>query len=179
MSVNDGSPGIVESSRFGRYGIAVLSVVVAVAARLAFDRGSGSGQVLFAFTLAIILAARFGGRGPGLLASALCVLLAWYIFLERRFSFGIANPNQVRRSGGPRRHRRGHQSADWRASPSEASRRGSANRQSLPSADGLVRQRLPGAAGFDAPVVCRFRKREKDRQQLVTHSYRVLQAIEP
>ena len=40
-------------------------------------------------------AARIGGRGPGLLATSLSVLLAWYFFIEPRFSFGIANPVEV------------------------------------------------------------------------------------
>ena len=99
MSVTDGSPGIVESSRLYRYGIAVLSVVVAVAVRLAIDPVVGSGHVLFAFTLAIMAAARIGGRGPGLLASALSVLLAWYFFIEPRFSFAHRKPRRSGESG--------------------------------------------------------------------------------
>ena len=95
MSVADGSPGIVESSTFWRYGTAVFSVVVAVAVRLALDSVIGKEHVLFAFTLAIMAAARIGGRGPGLLASVLSVAGAWYFFIEPRFSFAIADPSNI------------------------------------------------------------------------------------
>jgi PAS domain S-box-containing protein len=101
VRVPDGSASLVDSSRPWRYGIAVLSVVVAVAVRLALDSVLdsdsvlGSNSVLFAFMLAIMAATRIGGRGPGLLASLLSVLAVWYFFIEHRFSFVIANPKDL------------------------------------------------------------------------------------
>jgi two-component system sensor histidine kinase/response regulator len=91
LSLADGSASLVDSSRAWRHGIAVLSAVVAIAVRLALDSVLGSGPVLFAFTLAIMAAARIGGRGPGLVASVLSVLAVWYFFIEPRFSFVIAS----------------------------------------------------------------------------------------
>jgi signal transduction histidine kinase len=44
------------------------------------------------FVLAVIVAARFGGRGPALAATALSVLSAWYFLVEPRFSFTISEP---------------------------------------------------------------------------------------
>jgi CHASE3 domain sensor protein len=96
VSFPDGSASLVDSSTPWRYyGIAVLSVVVAVAVRLALDSVLGSDSVLFAFMLAIMAAARIGGRGPGLLASVLSVLAVWYFFIEYRFSFVIANTHAL------------------------------------------------------------------------------------
>jgi len=80
VSDTEGSPGVLEFSRFWPYGIAVLCVAVAVAVRLALDPVVAPGHFLFAFTLAIMAAARIGGFGQGLLASALSVPLAWYFF---------------------------------------------------------------------------------------------------
>ncbi len=94
MSVADGSPG-TESSRLWRYGAAVLSVVVAAAVRLALDPFVGTEHVLLAFILAVVAASRFGGTGPGLLASALSVVTAWYFFVEPHFSFAITTQSNV------------------------------------------------------------------------------------
>lgn len=95
MSVTDSPPGIVEASRLYRYGIGVLSVAIAVAVRLAIDPLVGSSHVLFAFTLAVMVAAHVGGRGPGLLAAAVSVPAAWYFLIEPRFSFAIADRGEV------------------------------------------------------------------------------------
>ena len=94
MSVAHDSPG-TESSRLWRYGVAVLSVAVAAAIRLALDPFVGTEHVLLAFILAVVAASRIGGPGPGLLASALSVITAWYFFIEPRFSFGITNESNV------------------------------------------------------------------------------------
>ena len=40
-------------------------------------------------------AARIGGRGPGMLASCVSVLLTWSFFFEPRTSFDLANPIEV------------------------------------------------------------------------------------
>lgn len=78
-----------------RYFIALMAVTAAVAVRLALDPVAGQGQLLFTFPLAIVVSARVGGLGPGLLASFLTIPAAWYFLIEPRFSLLIANPRQV------------------------------------------------------------------------------------
>jgi hypothetical protein len=70
-------------------------VVVAAAVRLALGPSAGTEHVLFAFILAVVVASRIGGPGPGLLASALSVVTAWYFFIEPRFSLAITNESNV------------------------------------------------------------------------------------
>src|SRR5664279_4114993 len=82
-------------SRTWRYTIAVLSVATAAAVRLALDPIFGSNEEFLVFTLGVLAAARFGGREPGLAATALSVLSAWFFFLEPRYSFAIANPRDA------------------------------------------------------------------------------------
>jgi PAS domain S-box-containing protein len=45
--------------------------------------------------LAVLVAAWFGGRGPGLIATAAGALMGWYFLLEPRFSFQLAQPQQA------------------------------------------------------------------------------------
>jgi hypothetical protein len=94
VSVTDGSRGFVGSSGPWRHGIAVLSVA-ALAIQLALDVLAASLQVLFAFTLAVMAAARIGGRGPRLLFSGLRVPLPWYFLIQPRYSFAVVNPVDV------------------------------------------------------------------------------------
>ena len=79
--------------RFGttRYAIAALAVSAAVGLRLALDPVLGAQAPYLTFFLAILVAARLGGRGPALFATALSVLSAVYFFLEPRFSFVLAH----------------------------------------------------------------------------------------
>ena len=64
------------------YGIAVLSVTVAVAADLAFNRLSGGVPADALLLCAIVLTAWIGGTGPALLATALAILAIDYFFLQ-------------------------------------------------------------------------------------------------
>ena len=89
-----GSSGRAVASRAWRYGIAVVSVAVAVAVRLALDSVIAPGHVLM-FTLAAMAAARIGGRGPGLFASAISLPAAWYFFIPPRFSFGLPSRTDI------------------------------------------------------------------------------------
>ena len=79
-----------DSTLSARYTLAVALVAAAVGARLALDPLLGSSEPLLVFMLAILAAVRFGGRGPGLAATALSVLGAWFFFIEPRYSFAIA-----------------------------------------------------------------------------------------
>jgi PAS domain S-box-containing protein len=74
-----------------RYGIALLSVVAALTLRLALDPVLGRSEEFLVLTLGILAAAHFGGRGPGLLASLVSVILAVFFFVEPRYSLSIAN----------------------------------------------------------------------------------------
>jgi PAS domain S-box-containing protein len=68
-----------------RYGVALLAVLGATAARLALEPVLGKHSPYLPFVLAIMLAARFGGGGPGLAATAASVIACCYFFVEPRF----------------------------------------------------------------------------------------------
>jgi PAS domain S-box-containing protein len=82
---------VAERSTVLRYSAAVLAVAVAAGMRLALDAVLVQRTPFLTFTLAIVVAAYFGGRGPGLAASALSLLTVLYLFLEPRYSFAIAH----------------------------------------------------------------------------------------
>jgi signal transduction histidine kinase len=72
-----------------RYGIAVLTVVVALAIDLTLSRVAAySPLVVFAASVAV--AARYGGRGPALLASLLAVLVIEILFFQSAAERGQA-----------------------------------------------------------------------------------------
>jgi PAS domain S-box-containing protein len=72
-----------------RYGIAVVAVVGAMGLRFALEPVLGKHSPYLPFVLAVMVAARFGGWGPGLAATAASALSCWYFFIEPRFSFAI------------------------------------------------------------------------------------------
>ena len=59
-----------------RYGAATAAVVLALAVKLLLDQAVETGAPFLLFPLAILVAAWFGGLGPGLFATALATLLA-------------------------------------------------------------------------------------------------------
>ncbi len=73
-----------------RYGVAALAVAAATAVRLALERVAALDYS--PFTLAIIVASRFGGRGPGLAATALSVAAIDYVLLQPRHALWISDP---------------------------------------------------------------------------------------
>lgn len=83
-----------------RYGVALLAVVVALVLQALLiplfggDPNSGPFMVFFA---AVIVAAWFGGLGPGLLGVDLSSLLAWYFSLTPQFSLELGNFGQALR----------------------------------------------------------------------------------
>ncbi|MGH9769733.1 MAG: PAS domain S-box protein, partial [Blastocatellia bacterium] len=81
-----GAIRIFSLTRAERYGIAVLSVVIAAAFRLALHPLIGDDAPLLFFYFAVILSAWCGGLWPGLLATALSLLLGDYLFLAPRHS---------------------------------------------------------------------------------------------
>jgi len=166
-----------EVSKLGRYGIAVLCVAASLAVRLVLDPVVGSDHVLFAFILAIVVAARFGGRGPGLLASALSVPAAWYFLIEPRFSFAIARPADVGLLLVLPVAGIGISLLIGR--PPMASNPGSLRKT---GSGAWRRMALYGGACLTLLVLTQMLyadfRREKDRQQWVAHSYQVLNTIQ-
>jgi len=71
------------------YAIAALTVVVAIAADLVFDRLSGAHPSASLFLCAIMFVAWMSGTGPALLATTLTILAFDYFFLEPTHSFAL------------------------------------------------------------------------------------------
>jgi PAS domain S-box-containing protein len=78
-----------EPSAFKRYGAAVLAVALAAAVRLAIVPFVGRKATSLAFTLAVTVAAQYGGTAPALVAGALSAGVGTYLFLEPVYSFRI------------------------------------------------------------------------------------------
>ena len=74
-----------------RYAMAVLAVVCTLAIRLVLDPMLGDRAAYMFFILTIVVVKRLWGRGPGLLATLLGGIAAWYFVIEPRFSFAIHN----------------------------------------------------------------------------------------
>ena len=74
-----------------RYALTVLAVVCTVAIRLVLDPVLANRAPYLFFVLAIVVAKRLWGRGPGLLATLLGGIAVWYFIIEPRYTFAIAN----------------------------------------------------------------------------------------
>ena len=74
-----------------RYGIALAAVFAATSVRLAFNPVLGVEAPHVPLVLGVIVAAWFGGRGPGLAATALSTLALDWLFLKPLYSLTIAN----------------------------------------------------------------------------------------
>jgi PAS domain S-box-containing protein len=75
---------ILSLTRMQRYGIAVLGVVFTALLRAVLESVLGADVSLFLFVFPILIAAWCGGLWPGLLATALSVLIGDYPFLPPR-----------------------------------------------------------------------------------------------
>jgi signal transduction histidine kinase/CheY-like chemotaxis protein len=64
-----------------RYFIAIAATVIAFAARFLLKSALGNVAPLLMFTLSVMISAWYGGLGPGLLATALSLLLGDYFFI--------------------------------------------------------------------------------------------------
>lgn len=80
-------------SKVKRYTIAALAVSISIVLRFALDRWLIA-EHLQIFTVAVIVAARFGGRGPGLAATTASALVACYL-TEPRYSFYVARTGDI------------------------------------------------------------------------------------
>ncbi len=79
-------------TRLWRYGIATLSVGLAVLVRMLLEPVMGDRQPFPTFYVALTLAAWFGGRGPVLYALGLGYLAASWFFVEPRFTLAPEDP---------------------------------------------------------------------------------------
>lgn len=78
-----------------RYAVAVAVVLLTFAARFYLERFLGDHVPLLPFTVSVIVAAWYGGLGPGLLATIVSAVLASYFFLDPRFSFYVSRPDEL------------------------------------------------------------------------------------
>ncbi|CAA9418133.1 MAG: diguanylate cyclase/phosphodiesterase (GGDEF & EAL domains) with PAS/PAC sensor(s) [uncultured Rubrobacteraceae bacterium] len=76
-------------SRLVSYGVAVAAVGLALLIKLLLDPLLEEETPFLVFFVAVMIAAYFGGLGPGLLAITLATLIAWYFFLSPFYSFRI------------------------------------------------------------------------------------------
>ncbi len=82
---------IAKRSAVFRYGVAAVAVAAATAVRVALEPVLGLHSPYLPFTLAVIVASLFGGRGPGLAATALSLVAVDYFFLGPRYAFGVSD----------------------------------------------------------------------------------------
>jgi len=81
-----------QRSRLSRYGAAVGSSIAALGLLQVMEPlYNYSAPPLVLVILAVAAAAWWGGLGSGLVATALCTLVAWWAFVPPRHSFAIAN----------------------------------------------------------------------------------------
>lgn len=78
-----------------RYGFAVLVVAVVFAVRWYLDPFLGSQAPLLTFVAAVLLAAWYGGLGPGLTATALSLLLGGYFFISPVGGLPLSDPSSL------------------------------------------------------------------------------------
>jgi PAS domain S-box-containing protein len=83
------APSIQSSSVFLRYGVAVVAVGLVLLLKLVLDPLITQQSPFLLMSGAVIVAAWFGGLGPGILATALGALAADYFFLEPVGSFAL------------------------------------------------------------------------------------------
>jgi K+-sensing histidine kinase KdpD len=83
-------------SRLSCYAVALLATGLMVLIRLLLDPVLGGSAPLLVFLAAVAISARYGGLGPGLLATALGALSGDFLFLEPRFRLLPAPAEQVR-----------------------------------------------------------------------------------
>jgi len=74
-----------------RYAATALAVGITLAIRMVFDPILTARAPYLFFVLTIVIVKRLWGRGPGLLATLLGGISAWYFILEPRFSFAMSN----------------------------------------------------------------------------------------
>ena len=74
---------------FAAYGLALAMVALAVLVRLLVAKFAGGAMPFVTFYPAIIVAALIGGIGPGILATGLASVAAWYLFIPHFFALTL------------------------------------------------------------------------------------------
>jgi signal transduction histidine kinase len=74
-----------------RYGVALISIAIAFLARFELESALGDVAPLLVFTLAVMVAAWYGGLKPGLMATVLSAIIGNYFFIEPLYTFRIFN----------------------------------------------------------------------------------------
>jgi signal transduction histidine kinase/CheY-like chemotaxis protein len=77
------------TSKASQYFVAIGATAVVFTVRFLLSSDLGDVAPLLMFTLSVMVAAWYGGLGPGLLATALGALLGAYFFIEPLYSFRI------------------------------------------------------------------------------------------
>src|SRR6266404_2245378 len=88
-------PTRLSFSVVGPYVLAAIFVVVALGVRLLLSRAIGNRSPYLLFALAVLAAAAYGGRGPGLFATALGALAGSYFFGSPTHSLQISWPDEA------------------------------------------------------------------------------------
>lgn len=78
-----------------RYGLGLLAVAAALGVRIVIEPIAGTKWPFILFALAVVVAARFGGYGPGLVATGASTLAIWYFLLDPPYSFAIADRSEI------------------------------------------------------------------------------------
>jgi PAS domain S-box-containing protein len=78
-------------SKTVQYAFAVLVVILASLLREFLNPVLGEGVPFILFYPTVVLAAWFGGLGPGLLTTVLSVLISWYVFMRPTYSFTLSD----------------------------------------------------------------------------------------
>src|SRR5262245_30784721 len=78
-------------AKLSRYGVALTSIAITFIARYELESALGDVAPLIVFTLAVMIAAWYGGLGPGLLATVLSAIIGDYFFIEPLYTFRIYN----------------------------------------------------------------------------------------
>ena len=89
----------VARSTYRRYATAVIGTVLATAVRMALAPLLHNRSAFFAYILAVLFTAWYGGLGPALLAIVLGMLTASYFFLPPVHSFSILDPEARIKAG--------------------------------------------------------------------------------
>jgi PAS domain S-box-containing protein len=79
-------------SKTAQYAFAVLVVIFASLLRQFVNPILGERVPFIFFYPTVVLAAWFGGLGPGLLASVLSGFINWYVFMPPAYSFALSDP---------------------------------------------------------------------------------------
>ncbi len=85
----------LRAHRVGRYGVAVVATVLATALKLSFPTVIGHGEPVAIYLGVVMLAAWFGGFGPGLLATLLFTLAGIYWFAAPYEAFDVETPHDM------------------------------------------------------------------------------------